>query len=398
MRFAAAFVVASLTLAAAACSRETLPSASLPAQTNVRHTIPASPYQIVADLTTATGGHSVASLTEFDGKLFGTAAHGGRGWGTVFEVDPSTGTVRTLHEFGPLDNRDGSVPAGGLTAIGHKLYGTTTSGGADRAGVVFEMDPGTGNVHVLHHFDVKEGAFPEGDLLNLNGTLYGTTRGGGNDGHGSIYSITTAGKFTSLYLFGGNHTTDGQHPRAGLTSYNGLLYGTTWNGGDFGWGTVFQYDPSGNNEIVVYSFDLNGVDGASPAAPLTVYLGALYGVTFGGGPKNRGIAFTLNPITGAETILHSFTGKDGSYPDGALTGWNGELYGTTKLGGSPAHPGGTLFELNPATTAFSVIHEFGASGDGAEPRAALIPFGTSLYGTTYTGGTDRGGVIYKLTY
>ncbi len=49
--------------------------------------------------------------------------------------------------------------------------------------------------------------------------------------------ITTSGVKSSVYRFGGN---DGAYPQAALTYLNGLLYGTTFEGGAHGEGTVFS--------------------------------------------------------------------------------------------------------------------------------------------------------------
>jgi uncharacterized repeat protein (TIGR03803 family) len=77
---------------------------------------------------------------------------------------------------------------------------------------------------------------------------------------------------------------------------------------------------------------LGGVDGGTPEAPLIRdSAGNLYGTTYAGGAFNFGTVFKLDK-TGNETVLHSFTGgTDGAYPQEALILSDSNLYGTTNL-------------------------------------------------------------------
>lgn len=105
------------------------------------------------------------------------------------------------------------------------------------------------------------------------------------------------------------------------------------------------------------------------------------------------------------SVLYSFKGgSDGAWPQGSLLAVNGALYGTTPLGGlrgahhthlrCGAHiliPGcGTVFAVTLSGVE-TVLHRFGGArrGDGATPYANLIDVRGALYGTTYTGGTNR---------
>jgi uncharacterized repeat protein (TIGR03803 family) len=216
---------------------------------------------------------------------------------------------------------------------------------------------------------------------------------------------------------------DGTEPLAGLIDVNGVLYGTTIYGGasticgSTSCGTVFSVDPTTGAEAVVYSFcsGQNCTDGWEPSAGLIDVKGTLYGTTINGGANRSkkcsfggmdscGTAFSLNPTTGAETVQHSFTSyrKDGSKPVAALIDLNGTLYGTTSSGGSyikncgygpNGYPlgCGTVFVIDPKTHAERVLHAFQDNGrDGYEPSAGLIEVNGVLYGTTLTGGRNRG--------
>jgi uncharacterized repeat protein (TIGR03803 family) len=78
----------------------------------------------------------------------------------------------------------------------------------------------------------------------MNGVLYGTTQNGGNSNHnGTIFKVSTSGKERVLYRFGTTQN-DGARPSSPLTNLNGTLYGTTsYGGGAHGYGTVFALTP-----------------------------------------------------------------------------------------------------------------------------------------------------------
>ncbi|MBV8344721.1 MAG: hypothetical protein JO190_06980 [Candidatus Eremiobacteraeota bacterium] len=213
-----------------------------------------------------------------------------------------------------------------------------------------------------------------------------------------------------LYRFLGG--TDGSHPFDGLLDIAGDFYGTTQGAGSGGTGTVFKLSPSirGYSETIVYAFRGGGMDGSGPLGSLIAdKSGALYGLTFGGGPAYNGTAFKLTPSGGAysESVIYFFRGgTDGSNPNGALTNdAAGNLYGTTTAGG--ANGAGTVFRLTPAGSGYSeeVLYSFKGGTDGTTPRAGLLAVGSNLlYGTTLNGGgtscnfsgTTGCGTIFRL--
>jgi uncharacterized repeat protein (TIGR03803 family) len=151
---------------------------------------------------------------------------------------------------------DGANPGTGkLIDVNGMLYGSTATGGGTGCGgggcgTVYRVNPTTGSESVLHSFQGgSDGENPAGVLLFLNGTLYGTTATGGGSGCGgggcgTIYSINaTTGAESLLYSFQGG--SDGANPDAGVTNIEGKLYGTTAYGGTCTWessgcGTVFS--------------------------------------------------------------------------------------------------------------------------------------------------------------
>jgi uncharacterized repeat protein (TIGR03803 family) len=221
------------------------------------------------------------------------------GCGTVFEIG-SSGKERVLHAF--KGGRDGESPSAGLTARNGMLFGTASFGGnRPRAcegsgglgcGVVFELR--AMKERVLYRFKGDpDGAHPFASLLALDGMLYGTTAGGGSRGAGTVFEITASGKERVLYTFKGG--SDGAGPSASLTGIGGMLYGTTAVGGSsscggYGCGTVFEVSMSGK-ERVLHRFE-GGADGQSPHTLLDVN-GVLYGTTSQGGKNGDGTIFSI---------------------------------------------------------------------------------------------------------
>jgi uncharacterized repeat protein (TIGR03803 family) len=303
-------------------------------------------------------GPETALVRDKNGNLYGTTfvgGHGGcnnhSGCGTVFRLKP-TGTMAVLHRF--KASSEGWGPNGGLVLDSDgNLYGTTVYGGAYGSGTAFEITPDR-TERVLHSFmwGDHDGAVPSAGLFRDGaGNLYGTTRYGGpnvcGDGYtcGTVFEVTSSGEEKLLYSFAGKP--DGSHPAASLVlDSEANLYGTTEEGGAFGCGTVFEITAEGA-EQVLYSFQ-GGMDGCYPTSNLVRDKhGKLYSTTYMGGAYDMGTVFEVTRA-GTKKILHSFSGypNDGAYPLGALVlDAQRNLYGTTSIGG--AHGVGTVFKVTP---------------------------------------------------
>jgi len=171
---------------------------------------------------------------------------------------------KVLHAF--ASGTDGASPEAGLLNLKGTLYGTTYGGGGRNSGVIFSLDPDTGAETVVHSFgNGTDGLNPQASLIDVNGTLFGTTETGGGQGGGAVFALDlNTGAVTTVHGFCGQETcADGQYPQASLIDVNGTLYGTTYQGGTFGGGTVFSLDPSTGAEMVLHAF------GARTALALT---------------------------------------------------------------------------------------------------------------------------------
>ena len=371
------------------------------------------------------------------GNLYGSAYYGGnsnciRGCGTVFELTRADGKwkQKVLHHF-ENDGRDGYYPAASLIfdAAGN-LYGTTSQGGADQAGTVFELVPeknGKWKEKILHSFvsSPMDGSEPDAALvLDASGNLYGTTQFGGayGDYYGVVFTLNPGAnglwseKLLHSFDFNG---TDGYNPLAGLLfDSSGNLYGTTESGGTTTNGTVFEMTPGKNGswtEKVLYNF-MGVSDGSlSNAGLVRDSAGSLYSTTVAGGDPHCtygggcGTVFKLTPDAKGKwtfTTIHMFQGKDGAFPGGGVIfDGTGNLYGVTTWGGAGGCQSGcgTVFKLTPAVSGGKwtekVLHSFNDNGvDGWEPDGGLIiDAAGNLYGTTYSGGAYGYGAVFAIT-
>jgi uncharacterized repeat protein (TIGR03803 family) len=321
-----------------------------------------------------------------------------------------TSSYSVLFSF---DKSNGEQPYAGLVAVGGTLYGTTREGGTAHKhyrGTAFSLTTG-GTEAVLHAFGGKpDGRYPIAPLLDVNGTLYGTTSEGGTYGHGTVFAITPSGSEKVLYGFKGG--TDGSGPLSGLIAIEGTLYGTTYDGGGngcyngHGCGTVFSITTSGK-ENVLYAF-AGGTDGANPRAALLDVKGVLYGTTSNGGGSGcsgySGCGTVFSVTTGgSESVLYRFQNADGANPAAALIDVGGTLYGTTTYGGSYSQCGygegcGTVFSVS-LTGSEAVVYNFTGSSDGAYPVTSLLDVNGTLYGTTTNEGNTNCycGTVFSVT-
>jgi uncharacterized repeat protein (TIGR03803 family) len=199
------------------------------------------------------GANPYAGLV-FDtaGNLYGTTSSTTNGESTVFKLTHGANgkwTQAVAHTFNGKDGE--SLYAGVVVDAEGNLFGAAAGGGAYGDGIVFKLTPGANGKWretVLHDFNGKDGARPQAVVaLDATGNLYGTTFSGGNSksciGCGTVFKLSLGAdrKWTEtvLHSFNGN---DGQGPAFGNLIFDTArnLYGTTIQGGDQGYGVVFE--------------------------------------------------------------------------------------------------------------------------------------------------------------
>jgi uncharacterized repeat protein (TIGR03803 family) len=301
----------------------------------------------------------------------------------------------TLSALASFNGANGSGPSAGLIMDqSGNLYGTTSAGGANADGTVFELTRGSTIITTLASFNGTNGAFPHsGLIMDQNGNFYGTTRDGGASGKGTVFELASGSStITTLASF---NVTNGADPRAGLImDSGGNLYGTASSNGPNNAGTVFELASGSSTITTLASF--NVTNGNVPSGDLIMdSAGNLYGTTQNGGANADGVVFELAKGSSTITALASFTGANGIDPFGGLImDPSGNLYGTTQNGGANAD--GVVFELAKGSRTITALASFnGANGSG--PFAGLImdPSG-NLYGTTNIGATSGVGCVFEL--
>ena len=153
---------------------------------------------------------------------------------------------------------------------------------------------------------------------------------------------------------------------------------------------------AGSTYTVLHNFAGGSGDGSSPSAEVSLDAsGNIYGTASGGGTNGSGILFKL-ASGGTETVLHAFgaTG-DGTSPDGAITiDANGNMYGTTDYGGATNN--GTIWKYD-ASGKYKTLYSFTGT-DGSFIRGRLIRDKKgNLYGTALFGGANGDGSVFKLS-
>jgi len=356
---------------------------------------------------------SSALLVGSDQALYGTTEDGGGygqfGSGTIFTLNQDGTGYNLVHRFGGVAG-DGFNPYGGVVeGVDGALYGTTTQNGIFGNGTIFSVHKDGTGFTVLYNFgsNATDGYLPLDALIHAgNGALYGTTSQGGDYSFGTVFTIQTNGLgYQVLYGFGGTNG-DGTYPQGSLViGPDGALYGTTASGGDFNQGTIFKINLDGTAYTLIYSFGRFPNDGREPEAGLIVGTdGALYGTTWSGGThysgsNQGGTVFKLLPSGLGYTVLYNFgsSAEDGLAPQASLiVGCDGALYGTTSSGGSGAGGLGTVFAINQDGTGYSILHSLD-NNDGDSLLFGLVSGANgTLYGTAWNGGANGSGTVFQL--
>ena len=394
-----------------------------------------------------------AGLLFYSGHLFGTTPEGGDGAkagtkpvpdskdGMVFRLTkPASGGTPwnkdILHSFQPEPNTeppvdDGTYPCSRLIDNDGVLIGTTMKGG-NGFGTIFSLTPPiTGETawtetQLYSFMESSDGGEPyDGLVMGSNGALYGVTRLGREAINASAVFQFLDGQITQIAISSDcTYSTNPPCVYNGdllIDNSTGSLFGTTQNGGVYGYGNVFELTPSGGtwNYADLYDFT-GGSDGATPNGGLVGGPGpvGLLGTTQGGGGSGYcsscGVLFELrqeiagNPYT--LIVQHAFAGEisnDGAVPfAGLYKDSAGTLWGTTEYGGEFLLRSdlnfGTIFKLSPSSVVgewdYALVYRFGGEPDGANPQGLLTEDKKgNLYGTTNAGGSANEGTVFELT-
>jgi uncharacterized repeat protein (TIGR03803 family) len=238
-----------------------------------------------------------------------------------------------------------------------------------------------------------------------DGELYSTIQSNGTYNSGSVYKMTTAGGYSLVYSFCaelGHCLVTGTDPWGGVTlGTDGNLYGTTANGGAEGAGTVFKITDTGTWTKLwdftagVTSQHLND-EGVPYYAPFQATDGNFYGVDEGVYSGTYGVFYKVT--TKGKLTAYPFNYTDGAVPNLPTQGNDGNFYGTAQAGGDPTCRCGTVYKAT-AGGKITALHTFkGYPTDGTRPIGALVQGGDGdFWGTTYEGGANNEGTIFKIS-
>ena len=242
-------------------------------------------YTVLYDFQNGSDGQSPYAPPlppDASGNMYGTAAYGGAGGGgTMFQFVPETSTFNLLDAFGSSsDATYGSAPVGLISDSSGNLFGFTQGGGDFGCGNVFEAASGNlTNPTNLYSFTCGTDGFVPlyGTLLrDSSGNLYGTTSFGGNNGNGNVYELSPpsggcpANSYqndsnwceTVLYSF--DAPTDPQLPFNGVAmDASGNLYGTGPDNGLYGYGGVWKLTPVSSEPAGVCPADTQQTAGSN---------------------------------------------------------------------------------------------------------------------------------------
>jgi uncharacterized repeat protein (TIGR03803 family) len=307
------------------------------------------------------------------GDLFGTTYNGGVGsYGTVFEIKNIgtaapvyASTATTLFSF---SGWNGSSPPGGLVIDANgNLFGTTSTGGANNTGTVFELQ-NTGTIGAPVY------ASPATTLVNFGtvapltidarGDVFGVTSYGPYGG-GAVFEIKNNGAAATPSYSGATTLanlagSDGSGFYAALIlDAQGDLFGTSDYGGSAGVGNVFEIKNNGTAAAPLYAstattlFSFDGSNGRTPQAGLTAdSSGHLLGTTFGGGANGDGTVFEITGVVAPPPPSSSVSPT--------LTGVHSTQ--TTAYGPVKPFAGVTIHDSNPGATESVSVTISGAGG------------------------------------
>lgn len=369
------------------------------------------------------GGRPMGTLT-FDParNLYGTTTNGGTyGGGVAFRLSASGSlwSYSVLYSFGA--GSDGLAPTGKLIfdAAGN-LYGTTSAGGSQGCGTVFELSPsssGTWSEMILYQFTCgADGGNPQaGVVFDKAGNLYGTTFIGGAPGAcasvggcGTVFKLAGSRgtwDFTVLHAF---QDADGGNPQSGVSiDPANNLFGTTLGFGALGWGTAYELLPDAQGQQtrfrLLHTFGLR-TDGGNPAGGIVFdSVGNAYGSTMVGGHDGAGYGTIYRLERNRDDYrnfrtLYTFLGEySGGVQQNVLIAPNGVLYGAGGVG----LPGwGGIFKLahvlgTPNWT-YSPVYTFADVNNGAFPGGLVRDINGNFFGTTNEGGAYNNGVIFEV--
>jgi hypothetical protein len=352
----------------------------------------------------------------FGATVHGGVANGGIG--TTYEIGKIGGGFATPTYLADiptglntLAGPNGLVPNLSADANGD-LFGLMFSGGppndpAHDLGTVVEFPAGGGNPITLPTTFSSAASHPGGRLLvDASGNLFGTTLSGGANKAGTVFEIKkTAGVYatapTVLTSFGAGIVPSGSGNL--VEDAAGDLFGTTTD-------SVFEVEKtaSGYAPAPVLLVPANTFPVGTQIGTLTIDArGDIFGTTISGGANDDGSVFEIEKTPEGyarnPTIIATFTAADGQFslnhPKTLIVDANGDLFGTTDP--SSQNSGGVVFEIVRTSTGYrstpTIVSDFNGKADGSLGANVVADANGNLFGTTQAGGANNKGSAFEIT-
>lgn len=375
--------------------------------------------QILHSFSGTDGSHANGTLV-FDqaGNLYGTTQQGGtgcggRGCGLVFELSPQAGgtwSYQVIHTFG---GAYGETPLWGLVVDSDgNLYGTTAYGGANNFGIVFELQPSNAgwSEHLLYSFTgVDDGGNPStGVVLDAFGNLYGTTTTGAANKQGTVFELVKSGSSWSPKILLDLYNIDGTGPSPLVFDPAGNLYGTATAGGfnmNHKRGTVFELSPSSGGTwtaSVIFAFTGPETAGYYPAGGVVFdKTGNIYGTAESGGYGDAfgGSIYELLSPSWEQEIWDVFE-RFPAQPHPplspvALDSADNIYVALSGDGASVCY--GSILKIGKSV--YGIYNFGGTSADGHFPLGGIVlDAQNNVYGATSAGGGAGYGTIFEVTF
>ena len=231
-------------------------------------------------------------------------------------------------------------------------------------------------------------------LVELNGMLYGTTADGGTENAGTIYRLNPlTSVLTVLYNFNRNSPI-GVTPVSGLTLVGGSLYGaTTYGAGESNIRSLFRFNPESNAIVSVYSPTVE--EGAYFPTQFVTDGTALYGESEPPSVHNQGLTvFKFDVSTGIQTPIYSY--KHQNETETPLAFFENKIFGIRTFGDRKGGYSNIIFELDPVSHKQQVLYS-SMTTVAVDFSGPLVFYAGSLYGAVANGIDGVGnGAIFKL--
>lgn len=309
----------------------------------------------------------------------------------LFSFDLATNTFTNLGSYGVSSSYQQL-----MLASNGKIYGVSRYSSNTNPGTIFELDPTSNAITILHTFDPSTDGYNFRRRLTeaSDGLLYGAHRSGGANGNGTIFSIDPSdGSFAVRFNF--DFSTSGRFPYSNLVQApDGLLYGIQDNipGGTGATDGLFAFDPTTDQYIAKPAIDENTF--ASNILQLTLIEGNIYGMGDDGGPNGNGMILKYEPNSGLLSEVFAFDGVF-RWGEGTVLSGQGNKLMYTSTDGNYSDDG-AIITIDTVTREAKLRAKFFNFPEGRDPDRAMTKTSNNrFFGIAEGGGNYNAGTIYE---